>query len=129
MEHKKEGGSVTRPQLFEDENFVNWKVCMQAFLGAIDENVWDSIEFGWEHPKVIVSEVTSLKPRRQWTTDEKIASGWNRKGLNALYNALSTTEFNRIMSCTTAKEAWDTLVLAHEGTSGVKKIKHRMLTK
>lgn len=129
MNYKREGGSVTRPPLFEGENFRHWKVCTQGFLGAIDENMWDYIEFWQEPPKKSIGEVTLLKPRKEQTTDEKIASDWNMKGLNSLYNALSTIELNRIMSCTTDKDDWDTLILAHEGTSRVEKTKRRMLTK
>jgi len=108
MDQKQEGRFATHPPLLKGENFFHWKVCMQVFLGAIDEWLWNSIEFGWEHPKKTVGEVTTLKPRKEWTKEEKIESVWNRKGLNALYNALSTSKFHRIISCTTSKDAWDT---------------------
>ncbi|MBM1019740.1 hypothetical protein [Escherichia coli] len=51
----------------------------------------------------------------------------NAKALNALFCALSPTEFDRISSCTTAKEVWDKLEVTHEGTNQVKESKINML--
>jgi len=45
-----EGGNINRPPLFDGTNYAYWKVRMRAFLIAIDERVWQSIEFGWKHP-------------------------------------------------------------------------------
>ncbi|RVW87746.1 hypothetical protein CK203_044011 [Vitis vinifera] len=44
------------------------------------------------------------------------------------FNAISTDEFRRIATCTSAKEAWDILQVTHEGTNAVKVSKLQMLT-
>ena len=41
--------------------------------------------------------------------------------------SINEHEFKRISSCTTSKEAWDTLVTAHEGDTRVKAAKTQML--
>ena len=51
----------------------------------------------------------------------------NAKALNALFCALSPGEFDRVSSCTTAKEVWEKLEVTHEGTNQVKESKINML--
>ena len=123
-----EGGNINRPPLFDGTNYAYWKVRMRAFLIAIDERVWQAVEFGWKHPTEVVENVTGPKPRTKWTKDENELSSFNGKGINALFNALNQTEFSRVSACETAKEIWDTLQITHEGTSLVKVQKLQMLT-
>ena len=47
--------------------------------------------------------------------------------MNTLFCALSMGEFNRIRSCKTAKDIWNTLEVTHEGTNQVKESKISML--
>ena len=35
------------PHLFDDTNYVYWKVRMRAFLQSLDEKVWHAMEIGW----------------------------------------------------------------------------------
>ena len=35
------------PHLFDDTNYVYWKVRMRAFLQSLDEKVWQAMEIGW----------------------------------------------------------------------------------
>ncbi|RVW16733.1 hypothetical protein CK203_076431 [Vitis vinifera] len=46
----------------------------------------------------------------------------------SIFNVISTDEFRRIATCTSAKEAWDILQVTHEGTNVVKVSKLHMLT-
>ncbi|XP_068319795.1 uncharacterized protein [Pyrus communis] len=64
-----------------------------------------------------------LKPRRQWSEDERIISTFDQRALNALFTAVSPEQFNYISKCTTAKEAWDILEVTHEGNFTVKESK------
>ena len=41
--------------------------------------------------------------------------------MNALYNALSPKEFNRISNCHTVKKSWYMFSITDEGTNNVKK--------
>ncbi|KAM1814243.1 hypothetical protein ACFX11_027929 [Malus domestica] len=64
-----------------------------------------------------------LKPRREWSEDERSSSTFNQRALNALFTAVSPEQFNYISKCTTANEAWDILEVTHEGNSTVKESK------
>ena len=41
------GQSLIIPHLFDDTNYVYWKVRMRAFLQSLDEKVWQAMEIGW----------------------------------------------------------------------------------
>ena len=51
----------------------------------------------------------------------------NAKAINALYCALSVSEFNRISFYTSVKEILDRLEVTHRGTNLVKETKKNML--
>ncbi|KAM7466661.1 hypothetical protein LguiB_014223 [Lonicera macranthoides] len=124
-------GSLTTPPPFDGNNFSYWKVRMTAFLQALGDEVWYMVEEGYTPPvkSVTQGEVTSVvsKPMSEWTTNEKSRSQFNSKGKNAIFMAVGETEFKRISTCKTSKEAWDTLISAHEGDDKVKKSKLQML--
>ena len=73
---------------------------MKAFLKSIDERVWNSVEYGWEKPTTPVSK---------WQTSQKKAVAFNRKAMNAIFNAVSMEEFKRIFDVEVAHTAWNIL--------------------
>ena len=95
--------------LLDGNNYAYWKIRMVAFLKAIDLKVWKSIEKGYSLPNVTTAGITSLKSEEQWTKDEELAATCNSRAFNAIHNGVSMSEFRRISTCTTAKEAWDIL--------------------
>jgi len=52
----------------------------------------------------------------------------NSKALNALFNGVDKSMFRLIKQCTVAKDAWEILKTAHEGTTKVKSAKLQLLT-
>ncbi|XP_070031695.1 uncharacterized protein [Nicotiana tomentosiformis] len=56
------------------------------------------------------------KTRADCTTDDLRKWEKNAKDKKLIVCGLGPDEFSRIQSCTTAKEIWDTLQVAHEGT-------------
>ena len=61
--------------------------------------------------------------------DAKIkAANFNRRVLNALFNAVTNEEFKNISLTETAKEAWIILQTTYEGTKAVKDSKLQRLT-
>ena len=66
---------------------------MHAFLCAIDESVWDSIEIGW---------VRLEKPKAEWNKAVMALSNANSKASNAIFCGVSTDEFHRISHVQTA---------------------------
>ncbi|KAL6321940.1 hypothetical protein AAG906_035845 [Vitis piasezkii] len=95
------------------------------------EKVWNTVEFGWSPPKVLDREgrpTNVIKPKLEWDRSENEASENNARAMYSIFNAISTDEFRRIATCTSAKEAWDILQVTHEGTNAVKVSKLQMLT-
>ena len=108
MEH---GHSLVIPPHFNGNNYAYWKVRMKAFLKSIDERVWNFVEYGWEKPTTPVSE---------WRTSQKEPATFNRKAMNAIFNAVSMEEFKRISNIEVAHTVWNILQTVHKGIKAVK---------
>ncbi|KAL5573965.1 hypothetical protein UlMin_023562 [Ulmus minor] len=124
----KEGLSNSRPPLLEGMNYLIWKTKMRSFLCSLDDDVWFSILEGYKIPAEVTEEGSVPKSRSKWTIQEKRDSNMNSKALNALFCGVDDLNFRYIQNCKIAKEAWDKLEVAHEGTDGVKRSKLQMLT-
>lgn len=72
---------------------------MRAFLKALDEHVWISMQNGWTPPSTTTDSVVTLTDKTN--LDE---CSWNSKDLYALFMAVSPEEFRRLSMCETAKE-------------------------
>ncbi|KAI5343714.1 hypothetical protein L3X38_011590 [Prunus dulcis] len=125
-------GSVAHPPYFDGHNYGAWKAKMKSFLWSLDERVWYTVVHGFSNPAKKIGkgdeEITVLKSRKEWTTAEATHSTNNQKGLNAIFTAVSSDQFEYISSCDTSKEAWDILQVTHEGTDTVKGAKLQMHT-
>ena len=75
----------------------------------------------------MVNGVATPKLEDDWDEQDIKKIELNAKAMNLLYCALDPTEFNRVSTCSSAKEIWDTLEVTHEGTSQVKQSKINML--
>ena len=69
-----------------------------------------------------------MKPEEEWTAPEDELALANSKALNALFNGVDKNMFRLIKKCNVAKDAWDILRKAHEGTSKVKSSRIELLT-
>ncbi|KAI5316185.1 hypothetical protein L3X38_045361 [Prunus dulcis] len=125
-------GSVAHPPYFDGHNYGAWKAKMKSLLWSLDERVWYTVVHGFSDPAKKIGkgdeEITVLKSREEWTTAEATHSTNNQKGLNAIFTAVSSDQFEYISSCDTSKEAWDILQVTHEGTDTVKGAKLQMHT-
>ncbi|XP_070057845.1 uncharacterized protein [Nicotiana tomentosiformis] len=97
-----EGQSTASPPLFNGQYYSWWKNRMRDNI-INDEGV--------EVPKT----------RADCTTEDLKKWEKNAKAKKWLVCGLGPYEYSRIQSCTTAKEIWDTLQVAHEGTPQVKR--------
>lgn len=61
-----------------------------------------------------------MKPEITLSKEEDEESLGNSQALNALYNGVDQNVLKLINTCTLAKEAWDILEVAYEGTSKFK---------
>jgi len=104
---------------------------MSAFLKSIDSKTWKAVLKGWEHPVALDidgNKTTVLKPEEEWTAAEDELSLANSKALKALFNGVDKNMIRMIKQCTIAKDAWEILKIAHEGTSKVKSSRLQLLT-
>ena len=74
-------------------------------------------------PLVIVKTI----PRSEWTDQHKTKVQMNAKAKYLLTCALSKSEYDKIISCDSAKEIWDKLQVLHEGMNQVKETNISML--
>ncbi|XP_070036270.1 uncharacterized protein [Nicotiana tomentosiformis] len=86
-----EGQSTTRPPLFNEKYYSWWKARMEDFLTVEDYELW-TIDDRKEH-----------------------------KGQEILICGFGPDEYNRISVYSNAKEIWDALQTAHEGTNQVRR--------
>ena len=84
---------------------------MKAFVKSIDERVWNSVEYEWKKPTILVSE---------WQTSQKEVAAFNSKAMNAIFNAVSMEEFKRISNVEVAHITWNILQIVHEGIKAIK---------
>ncbi|XP_059658575.1 uncharacterized protein LOC132304892 [Cornus florida] len=63
------------------------------------------------------------KTEAEWNTEDYKLISLNAKAKINLNCAISPNEYNRVSTCTTAKEIWDKLQITYEGTSQVKESK------
>ena len=68
------------------------------------------------------------KPEVEWTVDEDKLANYNAKALNSIFNAVDANQFKLISTCEIAKDAWEILETAHEGTHSIRLSKLQILT-
>ncbi|XP_069145699.1 uncharacterized protein [Solanum lycopersicum] len=99
---------------------------------AEDSELWDIV---LDEPSVPMMEekdgektITVPKPRQKYDDADrkKIEKGFKAKTL--LVCGIGPDKYNRVSACESAKEIWDCLKTAHEGTVQVKESKIDMLT-
>jgi len=128
---EKEGGFVNRPPLLDETNYDYWKSQTSAYLKSIDNKTWKAILKGWEHPFVLDKDghkTEVLKPEEEWSAPEYEQALANSRALNATLNGVDKNMFRMIKQCNVAKDAWETLKIAHEGTIKIKSSKIQVLT-
>ena len=88
--------SLNAPPFFDGGNYAFWNVRIRAFLCAIDESVWDSIENGYVKPTT-----TKFK----WDKATLALANVNSEAIDAIFCGVSPDEFHRISHVKIAKEA------------------------
>ncbi|XP_060211745.1 uncharacterized protein LOC132639308 [Lycium barbarum] len=96
---------------------------------AEGSELWDIICDGPHSPinKDETGLATTPKTRKEYTEADKKAVEKNYKAKKILVYGIGADNYNRISSCTTAKEIWEALQTAHKGTTQVKNSKIDML--
>ncbi|XP_010431414.1 PREDICTED: uncharacterized protein LOC104715730 [Camelina sativa] len=114
--------------VLDDGNYGFWKSRIKSIIGGIDRLAWKSVLEKWEEP-TIKDETGEriVKPKADWTEEEKKRSKYNSRALSAIHCSVQRKQFNLIQGCETAKEAWDILQIQYEGTTNVQSSRKNML--
>ncbi|CAM8982419.1 unnamed protein product [Rhodiola kirilowii] len=113
----KEGQSTNRPPLLEGPNYAYWKSKMKAFLKSLDERALRAVMIGWTEPMMANPEGAVMpKPEAPWSEADDVAAVGNAKALNAIFYGVDENVFKLIAECEVAKEAWNILRIAYEGS-------------
>ncbi|XP_033512687.1 uncharacterized protein [Nicotiana tomentosiformis] len=125
-----EGQSTYRPSRFNGQYYGWWKTRMHDFIMAKDSKLWDVIWDGPFDPTKTSGDltVTIPKTRKEFNDIDRKAIEKNFRAKKILVCGIGPDEYNRISVCQSAKEIWEALQTAHEGTTQVKQLKIDMLT-
>ncbi|XP_075107081.1 uncharacterized protein LOC142180060 [Nicotiana tabacum] len=118
------------PPRFNGQYYEWWKTRMHNFIMAEDSELWDVICDGPFVPTKTGDDhaVTIPKIRKEFNDVDRKAIKKNFRAKKILVCGISLDKYNRISACQSAKEIWEALQTAHEGTTQVKQSKIDMLT-
>ncbi|XP_070049168.1 uncharacterized protein [Nicotiana tomentosiformis] len=101
---------------------------MRDHIIGEDSELWDIVTDGPLATMKINAEGEEVrKTRADCTADDLRKWEKNAKAKKWLVCGLGPDEYSRIKSCNTAKEIWDTLQVAYEGTPQVKRSRGTLL--
>ncbi|XP_070048927.1 uncharacterized protein [Nicotiana tomentosiformis] len=117
-----EGQSTYRPPRFNGQYYGWWKTRMHDFIMAEDLELRDVICNRPFVPMKTVSEGTTTVPktRKEYNDAHRKAIEKNYRAKMILVCGIGPDEYNRISASKSAKEIWEALQIAHEGTTQVK---------
>jgi hypothetical protein len=109
--------SIGKALYFDGTCYNQWKHCMKNYLYSISPEVWqvicDGVEFSDEDEQPTVDQLQKIH--------------WNAQAISILTSSINKEEFNRVDGLDVANDVWNTLHMAHEGSSPVRKAKVEML--
>ncbi|KAL9444243.1 hypothetical protein AB3S75_017429 [Citrus x aurantiifolia] len=101
-------GFLSAPPVFTGENYQIWAVKMESYLEACD--LWDLVEADPEDPPLAHMRNNRDERKRRY------------KAKTCIHSAVSETIFTKIMTCETAKQAWDLLKQEYQGNVRTKQM-------
>ena len=108
---------LNKPSRFNGNLYTYWKQKMKDFVKAIDIDMWDIVEIGYELPKILVDRISHPQVKSLWIEEERKKLLLASKVKWIITNSFTPNEYERISNCTTTKEVWDTLEVAYIGTT------------
>ncbi|KAL4283883.1 hypothetical protein GQ457_16G021370 [Hibiscus cannabinus] len=111
---------ITKLPFFNGDNYPYWKNHMRLFVKPNDYLLLDVIEDGPSIPMKIEGDKLVANVKHEMTDEERRKLQVNDNALHMLFCAHGMDMYSNILSCTSAKEVWDTLDTTYEGTNNVK---------
>ncbi|XP_057444269.1 uncharacterized protein LOC130736454 [Lotus japonicus] len=116
--------STNKPPFFDGIEYPYWKTHMQLFIESSNYKLWDIIENGNIVHKDDVGEPIK---KDQLTEAQRKEYQLNARAKLFLLCALRKSQLDKVDGLATAKEVWDALGLAYEGTTNVRQTKVSLL--
>jgi hypothetical protein len=108
---------VSKAPYFDGTCYNQWKHCMKNYLYSISPEIW----------QVVCDGVEFLDEDEQPTADQLQKIHRNTQAISILTSSIGKEEFNRVDGLDVAKDMWNTLRMAHEGSRLVRKANVEML--
>jgi hypothetical protein len=106
-----------KPPHFDGTGYNQWKTKMFGYLSAIHKDLWKTVEVGCDIP----DDDETPTPLQAYILQ------CNYQALNILHSSVSAEEFDKIEDALTAKDAWDTLQVNHQGSRKVRESRIKTL--
>lgn len=123
-----DGGNNNKPPYFVGEYYDFWKIHMQMYLEAQGEEIWNDVQNGPYIPTIVINNEEQPKIKGSWNDNDKKKVLYDKKEKKILASTLGIDVFFWVSNWKIAKEIWDTLEVAHEGTMEVKRSKINTLS-
>lgn len=88
------------------DNYNRWKGRMELYL-AKEPYAWRVLQNG---PYMFLNENSGLKDVDKLTPDELVTISYNNIARNTIMTGLSLTTSDKVSSCTTFKEMWNSVL-------------------
>ncbi len=108
---------VGKAPYFDGTCYNQWKLCMKNYLYSNSPKVC----------QVVCDGVHFLYNDEEPTPNQLQKSHRNAQAISILTSSIDKEEFNRVDGLDVAKDVWNTLRMAHEGSKPVRKAKIEML--
>lgn len=117
--HVEEESWNTPLLLIGKENYDFWKRRMKVHLNKDDAIEWRVVKKG---QFTFLDKVGKAKDIDDLTEAELIKANYNGKAMYKVICGLSNSDLDKVSSCITAKEIWDTLKMLYKDTTKLKDI-------
>lgn len=91
-----DGGNTSKPPCFVGELYDFWKIHMQMYLEAQEDEIWSVVKDKPFIPTSIISGVGQPKKKSYWTNDDHKKVLYDKKSKNIIAFALGMDEFFRV---------------------------------
>jgi hypothetical protein len=108
---------IGKPPHFDGTYYTKWRYSMRMHLISLDSSVWNIMSVGVDFPDK--DEELNFEQLQQIHR--------NAQACSVLLSSLEKDEFDRVIGLEKAKDIWDTLQRAQEGTKSVKKAKRQLI--
>jgi hypothetical protein len=108
---------IGKASYFDGTCYNQWKHCKKNYLYSISPEVW----------QVVCDRVEFPDEDEQPTTDQLQKIHYNAQAISILTPSIDKEEFNQVDGLYVAKDVWNTLRMAHEGSRPIRKAKVEML--